>query len=74
LLSQNLGQKSRQKLIFDTSFFEIQFFKNNAYLIDIILFAKVCVLFFLLSPKTILKTSVKTTENRHEMRDMRQER
>jgi hypothetical protein len=32
------------------------------YLIDIVFFERVCVLFFLLSPKTIPKTSVKTKQ------------
>jgi hypothetical protein len=64
LLSSNLGQKKGRKIDFQLIiFFEIQFLKNNAYLIDIVLFDRMCDLFFLLSPKTIPKTGVKTNQN-----------
>jgi hypothetical protein len=50
-----------KKLIFQRYFLKKIFLNNNVYLIDFIFFIRVCGLFFLLSPKTIPKTGVKTT-------------
>jgi hypothetical protein len=54
-------KSSYKKSIFELWFFEKLFFILNLYLIDIKLFDMVCVLFFLLSPKTIPKTRPEMT-------------
>jgi hypothetical protein len=65
-----LDKNRVEKLILGRLFFEILFFKANVYLIDIVLSAIVCVLFFLLSPKTMPKTGVKTKANYHPRRGL----
>jgi hypothetical protein len=55
-------------LIFGPLFFEIYFFKNNAYLIDLVLVVEVCGLFIFIISQNYSKNGCKNKANYHPRR------